>query len=68
MKTLMSASALKVVETHSPPGMVIELLVEPPSTSIDRRSAAGREESPLSPKQPAKDAENISKTNIPARV
>ncbi len=64
----MSASALKVVETHSPPGMVMELFVEPPSTSIESRSELGREESSLSPKQPAKVAENISKTNIPARV
>jgi hypothetical protein len=48
--------------------MVMELFVEPPSTSIESSSELGREESSLSPKQPAKVAENMSKTNIPARI
>ena len=68
MKTLMSTSALNVVETHSPPGMTMVLFVEPPSTSIESLSESGRDKSSFSPKQPAKDAENMRKTNIPARV
>jgi hypothetical protein len=46
----------------------MELFVEPPSTSIERSFESGREEPSFSPKQPAKVAENMRKTNIPARV